>query len=248
MLEHAQHYVGMTNKLSERLSTHRSGQGANILKIAKERGINWHLAGLWQTTAANARRVERELKAQNNTPQFCPSCTTHPRQVPAGIPYPIPKDLPNRTTNQTEPLRIRNATDFDFDFILATMQSERHCLGYIPHEGITAAIDMSRALVANFKNKRAGYIIFTETHDLTTIKIQQTVVVDEYRLRGVGRAMLDTLEAQNPNSVITCKVRDDLPANLFWEASGYHKIRTLQHETSLSTLNQYLKDVRTCTK
>jgi len=66
----AQHYLGMTQNLDQRLETHRAGLGARILAAAVERGIGFEVVRTWP----GGRERERQLKRQHNAPKFCPVC------------------------------------------------------------------------------------------------------------------------------------------------------------------------------
>jgi len=70
-LAHAQHYMGWTTNLSERLHAHETGNGARLMEVISERGITWQLTRTW----AGGRDLERKLKAQHNGPRFCPICS-----------------------------------------------------------------------------------------------------------------------------------------------------------------------------
>jgi predicted GIY-YIG superfamily endonuclease len=67
---HAGHYMGSTTDLQARLAQHRSGQGARLLEVCRERGITFELARTWR----GGRELERRLKAWNNGPRLCPLC------------------------------------------------------------------------------------------------------------------------------------------------------------------------------
>lgn len=70
-IHHAQHYVGCTDHLRERLITHAHGDGARILEVCRDKKIEWRLAAVWSGTY----KLERELKIRKNAPLYCPSCT-----------------------------------------------------------------------------------------------------------------------------------------------------------------------------
>jgi hypothetical protein len=73
-LEHAKHYLGLAEDLEVRDSMHRSGRGANLLAVQKERGGDWHLVRTW----AGGRLRERALKMQSGA-RYCPECTDFPQ-------------------------------------------------------------------------------------------------------------------------------------------------------------------------
>lgn len=67
----AQHYLGTTINLDQRLQTHREGRGARMLAAAVQRGIGFDVVRTWP----GGRDVERRLKAQRNAPRMCPRCS-----------------------------------------------------------------------------------------------------------------------------------------------------------------------------
>lgn len=70
-LRHARHYVGYAEAdLDARLERHKSGNGARMLAVCRERGITWTLQRTWE----GGRVFERKLKNQKNTPKLCPIC------------------------------------------------------------------------------------------------------------------------------------------------------------------------------
>ena len=72
---HAGHYTGWTSDLPRRLATHAAGQGARLLAVITEAGIEWQLARTW----AGGRGRERQLKQQGGAARRCPLCGVRPR-------------------------------------------------------------------------------------------------------------------------------------------------------------------------
>jgi predicted GIY-YIG superfamily endonuclease len=70
-LGHAQHYLGYSEDLDQRLAAHRAGNGARLLEVLKERGISWQLARTWLD---GDRKLERRLKRWHGGGQLCPGC------------------------------------------------------------------------------------------------------------------------------------------------------------------------------
>jgi hypothetical protein len=66
----AQHYIGYTEDLEQRLEQHRNGNGSAIMAAVSEAGIPWRLVRVWE----GGRDVERRLKRQHNAPRLCPIC------------------------------------------------------------------------------------------------------------------------------------------------------------------------------
>lgn len=72
---HAGHYLGVTACLDARLSLHKAGRGAKLLKAVVAAGITFELARLWKRASwGEARRLERALKKRHNGPGLCPYC------------------------------------------------------------------------------------------------------------------------------------------------------------------------------
>jgi len=69
--KHARHYMGYASDLEERLSRHRSGQGARLLSVLKASGIGWECVRTWR----GSRALERKLKNFKNAPTLCPVCS-----------------------------------------------------------------------------------------------------------------------------------------------------------------------------
>ncbi|WP_017654853.1 GIY-YIG nuclease family protein [Fortiea contorta] len=66
----AQHYLGFTKDLDERIREHRKGKGARLTQVATQRGISFKVAEVWK----GDRCLEKQLKRQKNSRRFCPIC------------------------------------------------------------------------------------------------------------------------------------------------------------------------------
>jgi predicted GIY-YIG superfamily endonuclease len=67
----ASHYLGYASKsLKSRIERHRSGNGARILQVISQLGIDWKVVRTWSGNKA----LERKLKNQHNAPKLCPVC------------------------------------------------------------------------------------------------------------------------------------------------------------------------------
>lgn len=73
-LHHAQHYLGSSDKLDERIEKHRKGSGARLVRVFAEREIGFTVARTWPD---GDRGLERALKRQKNGPRLCPICNPH---------------------------------------------------------------------------------------------------------------------------------------------------------------------------
>lgn len=67
----AQHYLGYTERLRDRIEAHRRGQGSRLCAVARERGIGFEVARTW---SKGTRRLERQLKQRKAAPRLCPIC------------------------------------------------------------------------------------------------------------------------------------------------------------------------------
>jgi predicted GIY-YIG superfamily endonuclease len=65
-----EHYVGFSKKVSKRLAHHRRGTGANFLREAIQRGIEFRLV----VRFAGTKRDERRLKVTGHIKKYCPCC------------------------------------------------------------------------------------------------------------------------------------------------------------------------------
>lgn len=66
-----QHYLGSADDLRRRIEEQRSGAGARLCQVAKERGIGFTVARIWSN---KPRTFEYALKARKNGPKLCPIC------------------------------------------------------------------------------------------------------------------------------------------------------------------------------
>lgn len=66
----AQHYLGWTTNLSNRIEQHRTNQGAKILKAANQRNIKWEVVATWNC----GRGGEVQFKRRRNHKRYCPKC------------------------------------------------------------------------------------------------------------------------------------------------------------------------------
>ncbi len=76
---HAQHYIGWSTDVFERLHQHKHNQGARILEVCNERGITYRIARVWK---GRTRSFERQLKNRKNARKLCPVCSEAARKYP----------------------------------------------------------------------------------------------------------------------------------------------------------------------
>lgn len=66
----AQHYLGTTGNLADRLRRHKSGRGARLTRAARDAGIGMVLADVWP----GDKHDERCAKLQHHHSRLCPIC------------------------------------------------------------------------------------------------------------------------------------------------------------------------------
>ena len=75
----ARHYLGFADDLGPRVNAHAHGQGARLTQVAKERGLTFTVARVWED---GDRALERRLKRRHEAPRLCPICNgKHPVQL-----------------------------------------------------------------------------------------------------------------------------------------------------------------------
>jgi predicted GIY-YIG superfamily endonuclease len=68
--KHARHYIGFSTAPAERLAVHKNGNGARLLEVVSEAGIDYQIVRTW----GGDRHRERRLKNQKNAKRLCPLC------------------------------------------------------------------------------------------------------------------------------------------------------------------------------
>jgi GNAT superfamily N-acetyltransferase len=199
------------------------------------------------------------MKDSHNLSRYCPICSENPKSPPRSKCYDL--SLLNFAASsislreKLEPegsISYRVTTEADsgkIDTILRDlMQSDRSALGFIPaggDEGIKYLIDKGRVAVAEANGAIVGYAAFT-LRDVegfrSTLKLQQVCVSDRYRLRGIGRSLVEFILGLYPEHLPSCNVRTDLPANDFWASIGFTIEHSFRHKTSGSMLNHFVKE------
>ena len=78
-----QHYLGYANNLEKRIEHHRRGTSkVRLMEVAKERGIDFVVARVWEN---GDRELERKLKRQKNGRNLCPICCPREDQIPPDV-------------------------------------------------------------------------------------------------------------------------------------------------------------------
>jgi predicted GIY-YIG superfamily endonuclease len=77
--KHARHYLGSTGNLEARLQLHRNKNGARLMEVVSEAGIEWEVSRLWKCdTREDALKLEKRLKGHHGSCDLCPICKGRP--------------------------------------------------------------------------------------------------------------------------------------------------------------------------
>ena len=70
---HAAHYIGFCEEgnVEARLERHKSGNGARLLQVLNEKGIDYKIVRVWEH---GDRNFERKLKNHKKSSRHCPIC------------------------------------------------------------------------------------------------------------------------------------------------------------------------------
>jgi predicted GIY-YIG superfamily endonuclease len=68
----AQHYLGFSTNIPERVKAHRAGRGAPLLAAVTRRGIPWRVARIWRKKDGF---FEQRLKRNFALKDLCPICS-----------------------------------------------------------------------------------------------------------------------------------------------------------------------------
>lgn len=252
-LSHAHHYAGCTRDILGRLARHASGNGARIIEALMQEGKEWRLGALGACTLKEMRALERQLKRMKNTARYCEICSGESARISGTTPYPIAA-LPF----VAESIALRRYLDSDatieycvsscerIEYILGgitnLMRQNREELGFLPVSGdcgMRGCAERGQVIYAQQGCMIIGYVVYTHSSEYVTI--HQCVVKDSHRGGGIGRELVRHVKAHAEalRIKVKCSVRDDLPANEFWQAIGFRKLSEIKHATSGNILNVY---------
>lgn len=68
----AQHYMGFSTDVAERIKVHRSGHGSPLLGLAARRGVSFRVVRHWRRKNG---KFEKELKRRYALRDLCPTCS-----------------------------------------------------------------------------------------------------------------------------------------------------------------------------
>jgi len=68
----AGHYLGYTTVgVDNRMAAHRSGQGARLIAVIQQDGIDWEVSRVWE---GEGREEEKKRKRRGHFADYCPCC------------------------------------------------------------------------------------------------------------------------------------------------------------------------------
>lgn len=136
-----------------------------------------------------------------------------------------PRMRRNRLTSGNEVL-IRAGRSEDIDGIKQLADAHKRELGFLRRPALLEAIQRGELLVAQNGFAIVGFIEYRHRRDHQTT-LYNVVVHPDYRRRGIGRQLVLALEKeaiQREKSQVVLKCPEDLPANDFYEQTGYERI------------------------
>ena len=117
----------------------------------------------------------------------------------------------------------------DLDAIKSIADSNKHSLGFVPRVKIREAVEANRVKVLRTPEEVAGFVIYRHRkRDLQTT-LSEICVADSWRNQSGGRLLIDTLYEECEalkREFILLKCPEDLPANDFYSAVGFKRIKT----------------------
>ena len=244
----AQHYVGCSSQLQQRLTNHAHGRTARIVSAVISQGIEWELAAVGVTHRRGMRKIERQVKSWKSARAFCPLCGGSGK-LPGTTPYPVELlGFPLRSDllrmSSPEPAVVIQHPDPLAGVapvvteVRAIMEEEKESVGYVPASvggAIGAAIQCGRMLLARERGRLVGYCWWTETPE--EVKIQQVAVLSGWQSAGIGTAFIDRVKTLRFGVLLTCRVRADLRAAAeFWPSNGFREVYREPHESSGSEI------------
>lgn len=244
-IHHTQHYCGQTPNPYRRFQAHAEGAGSALTQEFARRGIRFSLGMVAQCSQAKASQFERGLKNSKNLRNYCEVC------MAAEGKFPLQWKGTTRYATQLmslDKIKWKGGTAKPCYITKGVGPSEldrlqsghgENSVGYLNWSAIEEAIVAHRVRMLYVDNQAAGYLVHTQTRRSQVLTIQQVIVHRDFRGMNYGRALVEHLACENPASPIHCHVRNDLPANLFWESIGFVRLRTKKHKTSGSKLVEY---------
>lgn len=127
-------------------------------------------------------------------------------------------------TSGVPDITITKAEHSDIDGIKQIADAHRRELGFVRRPTLIEAIDRSEILIAKQNGNIVGFVEYRHRRDDQTT-LYNIAVISGYRGLGIGNKLVQSLiaEARERNKkYVSLKCPEDLPANQFYEALGFH--------------------------
>ncbi|MBN2393031.1 MAG: GNAT family N-acetyltransferase [Anaerolineae bacterium] len=122
-------------------------------------------------------------------------------------------------------ITLRKATEEDLDNIKIMADAHRRELGFVRRPALLEAIHRKEIIVAQNSRHLAGFVHYRHRRDEQTT-LYDIVVAAEYRLIGIGKALVQTLVAEIQalgKQTLILKCPAELPANTFYTHLGFER-------------------------
>lgn len=129
--------------------------------------------------------------------------------------------MPSTSGNE---IAVRHAQRGDLSAVKRLADLHRHELGFVLLPTLREQIEKGEMLVAEWEAQLIGFVDYHIRRD-KQLTLYHIAVDPAWQRRGVGRALLEALEATAQASDCACillKCPVDLAANQFYEAQGYN--------------------------
>src|SRR5579871_1173474 len=111
--------------------------------------------------------------------------------------------------------------------VRTSADQDKMALGFLPAAAYEEAANRGNLLVAKCGDAYAGHLLFGGSYPV--LRVFQLYVVENFRRYGIGKQLIGSLTrfaTKHGYLSISASVADDLPANRFWEKSGFVTVRT----------------------
>ena len=126
-------------------------------------------------------------------------------------------------------ISIRRAEIQDLTAIKQLVDRNRATLGFVLRPALMAGIKQGWLLIAEHTNgELLGFIHYRHRRDMHTT-LYEICVVESFRRRGVGRALVEALARESAQLGKTCiqlRAPVGIPANTFYQMTGFALDRT----------------------
>jgi len=119
---------------------------------------------------------------------------------------------------------VRPAASTDLTAIKAIADTNKAALGFLPRPKISEAIQQQRVLVLQTEHELAGFVIYRHRKTDNQTTLSDICVSEEWRGGKGGQALVQALVQdciEHNRDFILLKCPTDLPANYFYEKSGF---------------------------